>query len=84
LRNAKAAFAITPSDAVVALHTIPGLPQLAQRLYVGVGGNVRVITEMGQTLTYPAATGSYLFVSVIQVLATGTTATGIIGEILGA
>jgi hypothetical protein len=65
------AFAITPSDATT---------QRAYALHTGSGGSIAVKTEDGSTVTFgnvPA--GGILPVRVMQVLATGTTATGILG-----
>jgi hypothetical protein len=65
------AYTITPSDATT---------QRANALYVGGAGNVAVKTEDGTTLTFTGAqAGGILPVRVIQVLATGTTATSLIG-----
>jgi hypothetical protein len=65
------AYAITPSDTA---------GNTAAALWTGSGGSIAVVTEAGTTLTFgnvPA--GSYLNQRVQKVLATGTTATGIIG-----
>lgn len=49
-------------------------------LYVGGAGNVAVRTKGGQTVTFSGATaGSFLWIEVDRVLATGTTATLILG-----
>lgn len=65
------AFSITPSDSTT---------QRSGALYTGSGGAIAVKTEDGTTLTFSsAAAGSILPVKVLQVLATGTTATGLIG-----
>ena len=48
----------------------------------GNAGNVVVVTEKGETRTIPMAAGEVEPISVVQVLATGTTATGIWGYTL--
>ena len=65
------AFVITPSDSTV---------HRAQAVYVGGAGNIAVKTEDGTTLTFSGAqAGTILPVKTSQVLATGTTATNLIG-----
>jgi len=65
------AFAITPHDT----NTLR-----ASAIYTGSGGNIAVKTEDGTTLTFAsAAAGTILPVRVLQVLSTGTTASGWIG-----
>ena len=65
------AFAITPHDTNI---------QRSAALYTGSGGTIVVKTEDGTTTTFAsAAAGTTLPVKVLQVLATGTTATGIVG-----
>ena len=65
------AFAITPSDATT---------QRANALWVGGAGNVAVKTEDGTTLTFTGAqAGTTLPVRVMQVLASNTTATNLVG-----
>ncbi|SAJ89285.1 spike base protein, RCAP_Rcc01079 family [Burkholderia multivorans] len=65
------AVAITPSDT---------LAQTYRAIYVGGAGNVAVKTTGGNTVTFTAPpVGSILPVEVQQVLATGTTATLLIG-----
>jgi hypothetical protein len=49
-------------------------------LYVGTGGNVSVVTEAGQTVTFAnVPSGGYVWVRTAQVRATNTTASDIIG-----
>jgi hypothetical protein len=49
-------------------------------LYVGGAGNLAVVTEAGNTVTFTAVpVGTQLEIRVKQVLATGTTATNIVG-----
>lgn len=65
------AFSITPSDATT---------QRASAVYVGSAGNVAVKTEDGTTLTFSGAqAGTILPVKTNQILATGTTATNLVG-----
>lgn len=68
-------FAVTPSDT-------NDLSVTTRSLYVGGTGNVRVVAKDGGTVTYSnVPAGSRLPVRVSRVLATGTTATNIIGEV---
>lgn len=65
------AAAITPSDSA---------SQTYRAIYVGGAGNVAVKTTGGNTVTFTAPpVGSIIPVEVQQVLATGTTATLLIG-----
>ena len=65
--------AITPSDSVPILGG-------TRALYVGVGGNVSVISAAGETVTLAnVATGTILPIRVTHVRSTGTTATNIVG-----
>lgn len=64
------AVAVTPSDATQ-LGGVRGL-------YVGGAGDVAVEMQAGTTLTFAATAGGVLPIKVKRVLATGTTATGII------
>lgn len=67
-------FAIVPSDTV-------NLPTSIQSLSVTVGGTVACVTPLGNIVTYTLDSGDTQFVnSVIRVMSTGTTATGIIGQ----
>lgn len=64
------AAAVTPSDATQIF---------AAALYVGGAGDVAVVTEGGDTVTFPACpVGLIIPVRVRQVLSTGTTATNIV------
>jgi hypothetical protein len=70
---AKDAGAITPSDTVEPVIRI-------NALYVGATGNVAVITSNGSTVTFVGVPGGTILpVSVQMVLATGTTASSIVG-----
>jgi hypothetical protein len=84
---ARYASAVTPSDTEVSVAIGPG-GNYAKRLYVGGAGNVTLITAgdtsnelQGTPVTYEGVpAGTYLHVQVRAVLATGTTATQIVGE----
>jgi hypothetical protein len=67
------AVAIVPSDSVpIALTT--------RAVYVGQGGDLRLRMASGETVTLNAVPGgSLLPLRVTQVLATGTTAAGVVG-----
>ena len=67
------AAAITPSD------TLP-LPATTRALYVGTAGNLRGQMMSGEIVTFTnLAAGSFYSLRLLQVMATGTTATGLIG-----
>lgn len=69
------AFAVTPSDSV-------NFTNGARSLYVGVTGNVAVVTPAGTVVTFTAVpAGTVLPVEASRVNATGTTATSIVGLI---
>lgn len=69
------AFAITPSNTV-------DLTRAARSLYVGGAGDVALITLDGTTITFSGlSAGTVLPVGATRVLATGTTATLILGLI---
>ena len=66
------AEAVTPSDTVDLAYTSRGI-------YVGVTGNVALITEEGNTVTFTAVpAGTTLAVKATRILATGTTATSLL------
>ena len=66
------AVAVTPDDDT-------DLTTYARSLYVGTGGNVRVITSGGNTVTFTSVpNGSVLPVRVKRVLSTSTTASNIV------
>jgi hypothetical protein len=72
------AFAITPSNATVFDGTGGKIPP--RSLYVGGAGNVAVVMLNGTSVTFSGvAAGTTLPIRVKQVLATGTTATMILG-----
>lgn len=64
------AVEVTPSDAT-------DLSPTARALYVGGAGTLEVIMQSGDTVTFTNAEG-VLPIRVKRVLATGTTATGIV------
>ncbi len=67
------AFAIAPNDTT-------DLSEVTRAVYIGGGGALAVRMLSGQTVTFSGATGgSTLPLRVDRVLATGTTATGIVG-----
>lgn len=69
------AFAIVPNDST-------DLPEITRALYIGGGGDISLITKGGTQLTFSGANaGSLLPVRVARILATGTSATNIIGLI---
>ena len=76
---ATTASAITPSDTMDTTTFLDG-----SALYVGTGGNVRVImrsvgANLGNTVTFTnVADGTFLPIIVDYVIATDTTASGII------
>ena len=70
---ARDAFAITPSDSVNFTTT-------AKAIYVGVAGNVVIVTKNGSDVTFlGAVAGSVLPVQAVRVNATSTTATDLVG-----
>ena len=68
------AAAITPSDAG------SGLSHVTRALYVGVAGDLALLMQGGATVVLRGVpSGSFLPLRVRQVLASGTTADGIVG-----
>ena len=75
------AAAVTPSD--TANLSVPSSEPANSLfagaiLYVGVPGNLRVLVEGGQEVTFQNVPIGFFPVQVIRVFATGTSATGII------
>lgn len=68
------AFAITPNDAT-------DLQEVTLSLFVSVGGAVKVTLYDGSTVTYATLPAGRHPLRVKRVWATGTLATGIIGEV---
>jgi hypothetical protein len=70
--TASEGFTITPSDTV-------SLKQTANAIYVGVAGDVALVTAGGSSLTFVGVlAGSILPIKARSVLSTGTTATNLI------
>jgi hypothetical protein len=70
---ASGAFAITPSDAAE-------LTETARAIYVGGAGTIALVTKDGTTVSFVGlSAGTVLPVSTVRVLATGTTATSLVG-----
>lgn len=67
------AFAIAPSDNT-------DLQEVTLNLYVSVAGAVKVTLQDGSTVTYPNLIAGRHPLRVSRVFATGTTATGLVGE----
>lgn len=68
------AFAITPNDAT-------DLAEPTLSLYIGTAGTLKVTMLDGSVVTYPALAAGRHPLRVSRVWATGTTATGIVGEV---
>lgn len=70
---ARAAFAVTPSDAA-------DLPQPTRAVYVAGAGDLRVTMVSGDVVTFAAVQPGLVYpLRVARVMASGTTATGILG-----
>lgn len=70
---ATSGFGITPNDSV-------DLSEVTRALYVGVAGDVQVTLLSGSTLTFGNVNaGTFLPVRAVRVLATGTTASSLVG-----
>lgn len=68
------------ADTAASVTTSDTAPNVFTRLYIGGAGNVAVVTEAGNTVTFTAVpVGTQLDIRTKQVLATGTTATNIVG-----
>ena len=61
---------VTPSDA-------DALPEVAVALYAETGGRIVFVTEAGQTRDVAVPDFGWILCGVRQVMATGTTATGL-------
>lgn len=69
---ARDAAAVTPSDSAQ-------ISRVARALYVGGSGDVKLVTEEGNAVTFQdIVAGSILPVKATKVFATGTTATNIV------
>ena len=68
------AFDITPNDST-------DLAYVTRGIWVGTGGNLKVITKGGETVTFTnIPNGTLKEGRYVRVLATGTTASGLVGE----
>lgn len=78
VNQATNASSVTPSDSVdIAGSTV----ETPATLYIGTGGNIKVDTIGGDTVTYSNVIGgAFLPIQVKRVYATGTTATDIIAN----
>lgn len=65
-------FAITPNDAA-------DLPSTPRAIRANVAGDVVLRDASGTDVTYTVAAGELLLFRAVRVLATGTTATGLVG-----
>ena len=72
------AIAIIPSDADYIGNETHGV--VIEKLYIGTAGNVTVETVGGQLVTYVNVQGYLDGIRIVRVMASGTTATDIIGE----
>jgi len=80
--NSSDGFAITPSDALtIAEDPLNVNEHTAVALFSGTGGDFHVLRAGGGEVTYLGIAASvWMPILVSKVFATGTTATGIIGE----
>jgi hypothetical protein len=66
-------FSVTPNDST-------DLTEVTRAVYVGASGAVSVVMASGQTVTFAAVAASTLLpIRVRRILATGTTATNLVG-----
>lgn len=74
------AFSTNTARHAAAITTSDTANNVAQAIYIGGAGNLAVITSGGDTVTFTNLPAGAIFpVSVTKVLATGTTATGLVG-----
>jgi hypothetical protein len=65
-------FAVTPSDSTLLSETTRGI-------YVGTGGTIAALMLSGASVSFPAVpSGAILPVRLTKIMATGTTASGIV------
>lgn len=79
--QANRASSVTPSDTVniPSLSSESGTPNRGCVLYIGTGGDLKVLTVGGDEVTFTNfQDGSFLPVQVVRVFETGTTASNII------
>jgi hypothetical protein len=70
---AEAGSALSPSD-------VAPLAKATRAIYIGGGGNLRVTLLSGDTVTFVGVLPGMIYpLRIAQVLATGTTATGLVG-----
>ncbi len=65
-------YAITPNDN-------GDLPQMVRAIYVGVTGDLTLVSSRGRTATFIAVAVGYHPLRPVRVKSTGTTATGLVG-----
>lgn len=65
-------MAITPSDSA-------DLPVIPRAIYIGGGGTIVIRDKHGTEISYTVADGAVLSFRAVRVLATGTTASSIVG-----
>lgn len=71
--SVRGGYPVVPSDSV---NLVQGA---CNALYVGGAGDIAILDEMGQTVTYTGvAAGLWFPVKAVRVLAAGTTATGLV------
>jgi len=70
--------AITPSNTAVFNNVDTNLPTL-RALTVGAAGNIAIVSIDGSSGIIPVVAGQTISMQILQVLATGTTATGLVG-----
>ena len=70
----------SPADAFAPITPNDGadLPILTRAVFVGGGGSLVVLDRHGVTATFQVGSGALLPLRVARVMATGTTATGIV------
>ncbi|MGH1352121.1 MAG: spike base protein, RCAP_Rcc01079 family [Methyloligellaceae bacterium] len=71
---ARGAFVITPDNNA-------DLEELTRALYIGVAGDLSVVMQEGQTVTFPNVEVGIFPIRVARVNATNTTASSIIGMV---
>lgn len=76
LQTSRAA-AVVPSD-TVNIPNVGGGVNYGCTLYVGTGGNIRVLTAGLDDVTFANFTGGFLPVQVVKVFSTGTAAADIL------
>lgn len=65
------AYTVTTSDTAANIYSY---------LYVGTGGNIAVVTEGGDSVTFNnVPTGSFVWVRTSKIMATNTTASQLLG-----